>query len=125
MPNALGRMAEQMIKDMGPGATEEASAMMGAVSNSMAPEFNTALGVYLSSEACASTHCLYSSCVGRIARVFVGVTPGWQGSRERPATAEDIAAHFGEITDLSHGFQTPTYPRDEIELVLKQKRALA
>jgi NAD(P)-dependent dehydrogenase (short-subunit alcohol dehydrogenase family) len=125
MPNALGRMADQMMKDMGQQTTQEATATMGAVGNSMAPEFNTALGVYLSSETCASTHYIYSSCVGRIARVFVGVTPGWQGSRERPTTAEDIAAHFGEITDLSHGFRIPTYPRDEIELVLKHKRALA
>jgi len=125
MPNALGRMADQMMRDMGQQATQEATATMGVVGNSMAPEFNTALGVYLSSEACASTHYVYSSCVGRIARVFVGVTPGWQGSRERPATAEDIAAHFGEITDLSHGFQIPTYPRDEIELVMKHKRTLA
>jgi NAD(P)-dependent dehydrogenase (short-subunit alcohol dehydrogenase family) len=125
MPNAVGRMAQQMIRDMGQQATEQATVMMGAVGHSMAPEFNTALGVYLSSEGCSSTHSIYSACVGRIARVFVGVTPGWQGSREHPATAEDIAAHFEEITDLSHGFQLPTYPRHEIELVLKQKQALA
>jgi NAD(P)-dependent dehydrogenase (short-subunit alcohol dehydrogenase family) len=125
MPNAVGRMAEQMVKDMGQQATEQARAMMGAVGNSMAPEFNTALGVYLSSEACSSTHAIYSACVGRIARVFVGVTRGWQGSREDPATAEDIGAHFEEITDLSHGFQLPTHPRHEIELVLKQKPARA
>jgi NAD(P)-dependent dehydrogenase (short-subunit alcohol dehydrogenase family) len=125
MPNALGRMADQMVKDMGPQGIQDASATMSVVQNSMAPEFNTALGVYLASEACTSTHAIYSSCVGRIARVFVGVTRGWQGSREQPATAEDIAAHFGEITDLSHGFHTPTYPRNEIELVLTQKRALA
>lgn len=124
MPNAVGRMSEQMVRDMGGQATQEAMAMMSAVGNSMAPEFNTALGVYLASAACTSTHAIYSSCVGRIARVFVGVTPGWQGSREHPATAEDIAAHFEEIMDLSHGFQVPTYPRNEIELVLTQKRAL-
>lgn len=123
-PNAVGRMGQQMVRDMGPQATEPAAAMMAAVGNAMAPEFNTALGVYLSSEACSSTHCIYSACVGRIARVFVGVTPGWQGSREHPATAEDIAAHLKEITDLSHGFQMPTHPRNEIELVLQQKRAL-
>jgi len=124
MPNAVGRMSEQMVRDMGGQATQEAMAMMSAVGNSMAPQFNTALGVYLASAACTSTHAIYSSCVGRIARVFVGVTPGWQGSREHPATAEDIAAHFEEIRDLSHGFQVPTYPRNEIELVLTQKRAL-
>jgi NAD(P)-dependent dehydrogenase (short-subunit alcohol dehydrogenase family) len=123
-PNAVGRMGQQMVRDMGPQATEPAAAMMTAVGNAMAPEFNTALGVYLSSEACSSTHCIYSACVGRIARVFVGVTPGWQGSREHPATAEDIAAHLKEITDLSRGFQMPTHPRNEIELVLQQKQAL-
>jgi NAD(P)-dependent dehydrogenase (short-subunit alcohol dehydrogenase family) len=126
MPNALGRMADQMIEDMGgqggQGA-QGARAAMAAVQHSMEPEFNTALGVYLASEACQSTHALYSSCVGRIARVFVGVTPGWQGSRETPASAEDIATHFGEINDLTRGFHTPTFPRHEIELVLAQKSA--
>jgi NAD(P)-dependent dehydrogenase (short-subunit alcohol dehydrogenase family) len=125
MPNALGRMADQMVKDMGSRGTQDAKATMSAVQNSMAPEFNTALGVYLASEACLSTHAIYSSCVGRIARVFVGVTTGWQGSREQPATAEDIATHFQEITDMSHGFHTPSFPLNEIELVLTQKPALA
>jgi NAD(P)-dependent dehydrogenase (short-subunit alcohol dehydrogenase family) len=125
MPNALGRMGDQMVKDMGAEGIQDAKTTMSAVQNSMAPEFNTALGVYLASEACTSTHSIYSSCVGRIARVFVGVTTGWQGSREQPATVEDISAHFDEITDLSRGFHTPTHPRNEIELVLTQKRALA
>jgi NAD(P)-dependent dehydrogenase (short-subunit alcohol dehydrogenase family) len=123
MPNALGRMADQMLRDMGQQAMQAANTMMAAVGNSMEPAFNTALGVYLASETCASTHAIYSSCVGRFARVFVGVTKGWQGSREHAATAEDIAAHFGEITDLSHGYQMPSDPRNEIERVLKQSKA--
>jgi len=119
LPNAVGRMSAQMAKDNGQSPAE-AGAMIKTVGKSMNPEFNTALGVYLASEACASTHAIYSSCIGRIARVFVGVTPGWQGSREHPATAEDIAEHFAEITTLARGFHTPTSPRNEIELVLKQ-----
>lgn len=120
LPNALGRMADQMLKDMGSAGASAAQATMSAVHNSMAPESNTALGVFLASEACTSTHAIYSSCLGRMARVFVGVTPGWQGSREKPSTVEDIAEHFTDIADLSRGFHTPTYPRNEMELVLKQ-----
>jgi len=125
LPNAVGRMSEQMVKDNGPQSSADAGAMMKVVGKSMNPEFNTALGVYLASESCASTHAIYSSCVGRIARVFVGVTPGWQGSREHPATAEDIAEHFAEITSLARGFHTPTSPRNEIELVLKQGQTVS
>jgi NAD(P)-dependent dehydrogenase (short-subunit alcohol dehydrogenase family) len=122
MPNALGRMADQMQRDNGQQRDAATKAQMAAFGNSMQPEFNTALGVYLASEACTSTHAIYSSCVGRFARVFVGVTNGWQGSRVHPSTAEDIAAHFDEITDLKRGFELPTSPRNEIESTLLKSK---
>ena len=37
--------------------------------NSMTPEFVTPLVTYLVSEACQSTHALYSATMGRYARV--------------------------------------------------------
>jgi NAD(P)-dependent dehydrogenase (short-subunit alcohol dehydrogenase family) len=119
MPNAIGRMSERMLLDMG-GQKGQVVTLAPGVSRSFEPAFNTGMGVFLASEACASTHSIYSCCLGRIARVFVGVAPGWQGSRERAATAEEIAAHMEQIRDLSHGFQTPTSPRDENQLVLTQ-----
>ncbi len=118
MPNAFSRMTEKATESMNPEDVEHAKGMLAAVGRSMTPEANTGLGVYLASEACTSTHALFSACAGRIARVVIGVTPGWQGPRDVPATAEDIAAHMDRITDLADGVQVPLSPRDEFGLVL-------
>jgi NAD(P)-dependent dehydrogenase (short-subunit alcohol dehydrogenase family) len=118
MPMASGRMSEQMAKDMSAAELSAAVAAIVDAGNSFEPGFNTSLGVFLASEACESTHSIYSCCCGRIARVFIGVTPGWQGSRTHPSTVEEIAAHFGEIADLSGGFGTPATPYDEIQMIL-------
>jgi NAD(P)-dependent dehydrogenase (short-subunit alcohol dehydrogenase family) len=118
MPNAAGRMADQYVKDIGPGETHTDPKRVAAMASSMTPSFNTGLAVYLASEACTTTHAIYSSCGGRIARVFVGVAAGWQGSRDQPASADDIATHFAEINDLTRGFHTPVTSRDEWRLVL-------
>jgi NAD(P)-dependent dehydrogenase (short-subunit alcohol dehydrogenase family) len=118
MPHAVGRMGVQMVKDyetFGVGGPKGAAMDIG---NAMEPEFNAGLGVFLASETCTSTHALYSSCVGRYARVFVGATPGWQAPRDTPPTADQIAGHFDEICDTSRGFIMPASPRNEIETVL-------
>lgn len=120
MPNAKGRMADRMLQSLEPEAMQQATATMAVIQNSMEPEFNTGITVYLASDVCNTTHSIYSQCAGRIARVFVGVTSGWQGSREQAATAEDVAAHIDQIRDLSRGFATPTSPRDEFRSVLSQ-----
>jgi len=126
MPNATGRMAEQMMKDWGPQQREQGNAMMtGAVGHSMDPAFNAPLAAYLASEACTSTHALYSQCLGRVARVCIGVVPGWQAQRLAPPSVEDIAEHWAEICDTSRGFATPPSPRDELGLVLRQGPAPA
>jgi NAD(P)-dependent dehydrogenase (short-subunit alcohol dehydrogenase family) len=77
-----------------------------------APEFVTPLVVYLASEACAVTQQVFSAASGRFARVFVGVTRGWYGPIDEPATAEDIEAHLKEIDDRSE-YQIPTTVFDE------------
>jgi len=63
------------------------------------PEFVTPLVVYLASEQCQETQQIYSATHGRFARVFVGVTRGWYGPLNRPATPEEIAEHRDEIRD--------------------------
>jgi len=122
MPNALSRMTDSVVANLeklvGPGVLDTAAADTAVVGNSMSPEFTTGLAVYLASEACASTHAIYSSCAGRMARVFIGATEGWHGSMQAPASAEDIAAHFDEICDLSRGAHLPGGPSDEFRIVL-------
>ena len=123
MPNAMSRMGEKMSEKIDPDAMKQTSSLMSAIGNAMNPAFTTGIALYLASEACTSTHSLYSSLGGRIARVFIGVTEGWQGSREQPATAEDIAAHINQIRDTEHGFHIPQSLMDEYRIVATPKPA--
>ncbi len=130
MPNAISRMTDNVVARMaelsGSSTTKEAhdkaAAQMTMAGNSMSPEFSTGLAVYLASEACTSTKGIYSSCAGRMARVIIGASDGWHGSRETPASAEDIAEHITKINDLSNGVHIPASPADEFRIVLERPK---
>ncbi len=124
MPNAITRMTDAVVEKMDKSVLEASSSAMSALGNSMDPAFTTGLAVYLASEVCTSTQSIYSSCAGKIARVFVGATEGWQGSQEHPASAEDIAAHFEEIRDLSRGAHIPNSPADEMRIAITKPKAV-
>lgn len=124
MPNAITRMAMQAAQDWASHAgAHQAGGLPPEVVNAMNPEFNTPLAVYLASEACSSTHALWSQCLGRMARVFVGVVPGWQAQRQSAPTVEQVAAHWDEIADTGGGFVLPASPSEELGLVLSQAGA--
>jgi NAD(P)-dependent dehydrogenase (short-subunit alcohol dehydrogenase family) len=77
------------------------------------PAFVTPLVVYLASDACDVTQQIFSSSGGRFARVFVGVTRGWYGPLDAPASAEDVRDHLDEISDRSE-YQIPVTVFDEM-----------
>ncbi len=118
LPNALSRMTDKAQESLDPEAAQRAAALLPLVQDSMQPEFNAGLASYLASEQCTTTHGAYSCCAGRIARVFVGVTEGWHGQRSRPASAEEIAANFKQVCDISPGVHIPERPADEYRVVL-------
>jgi hypothetical protein len=62
------------------------------------PELVVPLVAFLASTACAFTHRNYSASAGRYARVFVGLGQGWSSDAGTDPTAEDIAAHLGEVS---------------------------
>jgi NAD(P)-dependent dehydrogenase (short-subunit alcohol dehydrogenase family) len=101
MPNAGTRMTAD-IKEGELGDNPWAAQMFAT----FAPEFTTGIAVYLASEACTTTHGVYSSLGGRVARAFVGVTPGHQGSRTEPMNADEVAASWAEICDET-GYRAP------------------
>jgi NAD(P)-dependent dehydrogenase (short-subunit alcohol dehydrogenase family) len=118
LPHAIGRMSGPAVQAQGQhglGRSDEVKARAG---DSYTPAYNTALAVYLASETCETTHRVYSSIAGNFARVFIGVTSGWQGSREHPASAEDVAAHFDQIGDLAAGFTVPTNTVERVQIAL-------
>jgi NAD(P)-dependent dehydrogenase (short-subunit alcohol dehydrogenase family) len=125
MPNAMSRMARRAAEGMDLSKQQEKAPFMAELGNAMDLDFNTGIAVYLASESCQTTHGIYSSCAGRIARVFVGATEGWQGSRQQPATAEDIAANFAQIQDLRRGIHLPMTPIDEHRIAIMKPMPVA
>lgn len=112
MPNAVSRMAMAVgsnILGENPWGRQFYPAMD--------PAFTAGLASYLASEACTSSHAVYSALGGRIARVFIGVTKGWQGGMAQPPTAEQIAAQFAAVHDEAHGFAIPANTLDEFRIV--------
>lgn len=125
MPVALTRMTDNVSAQMDSDDIEKSADLLAAVQNAMDPSFTTPLAVYLASEACTTTRELYSSCAGRIARVFVGATQGWQGPRDQPCSADDIAANIDLIRNLSNGIHVPDSPGDELRIVLTNPEPVA
>ncbi len=121
LPFASSRMTEHAMQGMDEEYLKRTMPVFASLKNSTQPEFTAGLATYLVSNVCRSTHGLYSSCGGRMARAFVGVTRGWQGSREVAPDAETIAEHFAEITALdTEGFSVPQSPSDELKQVLME-----
>jgi NAD(P)-dependent dehydrogenase (short-subunit alcohol dehydrogenase family) len=105
LPTAASRMGAAMdpkfMEQMG-AAFQTLGDKLG---NSGDPGFVTPLAVYLCSEACASTHGIYSASLGRYARVFLGTCEGWLGPRNAPPSLEQIADHWDEICDKSRAHE--------------------
>jgi NAD(P)-dependent dehydrogenase (short-subunit alcohol dehydrogenase family) len=75
--------------------------LLGELAESLQPELVTPLVAYLVSPQCAITHEIFSVGGGRIARVFLGLTPGWFAGRGNTFTPEDVAANIDAIRDTS------------------------
>lgn len=99
LPTAMSRMAGAMPAWQMQKVGEIYAAAGEKTGNSGNPDFVTPLVTYLVSEACKSTHAIYSATNGRYARTFIAMSHGWMGPRDVPASAEDIASHFNEICD--------------------------
>lgn len=87
--------------------------VMGERAQLVEPVHVAPMVVYLASEQCGLTHQVFSAGGGRYARVFTGLTPGWQAPAGTVATAEDVAAHLAEIRDES-GYAEPRSVQDEL-----------
>ncbi|WP_229052388.1 SDR family NAD(P)-dependent oxidoreductase [Aeromicrobium sp. Leaf350] len=110
-PIARTRMTEAILA----GDPEDADAF-GA-------EHVAPLVAYLSSEACHETHMVFSAGAGHFARVTTGLTSGWGGSGDKPATVEDIALHIEQILDPSD-VAHPLSAADELQLLGERREAL-
>ncbi len=111
MPNAGSRMAAG--SDGLLGDAEWAKPLLPAFH----PPYSAGLVAYLAHESCTSTHAIYSALGGRIARVFIGATKGWNGPVGRPPSVEEVAANFETIRDDTLGYRIPANALDEFRIV--------
>ncbi len=121
MPNAATRMAMASAESWEEAGEDDGLEWPDTAGNAMNPEFNMPIAVYLASEANSSTQGIYTQCLGRTAKMIIGVPPGWQAQRQSPPSVDEIAAHFGQICAMPGGFYTPPNPRDELIHVLSQE----
>lgn len=121
LPSAGSRMGAKMTpEEMAPVYPH----IMKIGPDTISPDYVTAPVVYMASEACTTTHDLYSVTGRRVSRAFVGFTEGWINPVVAPATAEEIAANIDVIRDQTRGVHIPTSLIDEFRIVGEQFDAL-
>ena len=86
-------------------------------------KLNAHLVSYLASRGCEFNGYAFHSKSGSYARVFLGVSEGWLAERADGLSAEVIAEHLDEITNLD-GFWIPTTTQEPTERVDAQLDAI-
>jgi len=89
--------------------------LLGPAADKLAPELVTPVVTYLAHESCEVSGEVYSVGGGRVARVFIGVTPGFV---KADLTAEDVAANWTQIR-AEEGYEVPANLNEEMMLALK------
>ncbi len=118
LPTASSRMEKAMPAEQMAQFMAQFASIARYAGNSLDPHFVTPLVVYLASEACKSTHAIYSATWGRYARAFIALSEGWMGPRDEPASVEDIARHFTQIQS-SDKLVFPQHLADEFSELIK------
>jgi NAD(P)-dependent dehydrogenase (short-subunit alcohol dehydrogenase family) len=102
-----------------PIAKSRLTEALGAMGDALRPELVSPLVVYLASDECELTHEIFSVGGGRIARVFVGLGPGWFGGNEKDFTAEDVEANIDAIRSTDD-FMIPGSVMEETMAVMQR-----
>jgi NAD(P)-dependent dehydrogenase (short-subunit alcohol dehydrogenase family) len=87
--------------------------LLGPFGEKLKPEQISGLVAYLVSEECTLSHEIFSVGGGRVARVFVGLAPGWFGGVDSVPTPEQVRSHIDEIS-ATDGFTIPRSAQDEL-----------
>jgi NAD(P)-dependent dehydrogenase (short-subunit alcohol dehydrogenase family) len=87
--------------------------LLGPFGEKLKPEQISGLVAYLVSEECTLSHEVFSVGGGRIARVFVGLVPGWFKGVDEVPTPEEVREHIDEISS-TEGFTIPRSAQDEL-----------
>jgi NAD(P)-dependent dehydrogenase (short-subunit alcohol dehydrogenase family) len=89
--------------------------LLGAMADRLDPALVSPIVAYLAHEECPVTGEVYSAAGGRIARFFIGLTPGYY---KPDLSLEDVRDHFAEIRS-EEGYIVPKGPGDEFAALMK------
>jgi NAD(P)-dependent dehydrogenase (short-subunit alcohol dehydrogenase family) len=97
--------------------TRLTESIMGPMADHLAPEQVTPMVVFLASRDCELSHEVFTVGGGRVARVFVGLAPGWFAGKDVVPSAEEVRDHLEQIRNTD-GFTIPAAATDEIIAVV-------
>lgn len=89
--------------------------ILGAMADRLDPGLVSPIVAWLAHEDCPVTGEVYSAAGGRIARFFVGLTPGYF---KADLSLEDVRDHFEQIRS-EEGYIVPRGPGDEFAALMK------
>ena len=95
--------------------TRMTEALLGPLAGKLAPELVAPVAVWLVHRDVPVTGEVYSAAGGRVARFFIGLTPGYH---KADLTPEDVRDHFDQVRDET-GYSVPAGPADEIARLLE------
>src|SRR3954451_2104266 len=96
-------------------ATRMTEGLLGPMADKVGPELVSPIVGWLCHEDCPVTGEIYSAAGGRIARYFVGLTPGYFNA---DLTMEDVRDNFAQIRDEG-GYIVPGIPAEEFAALTK------
>ena len=96
-------------------ATRMTEDILGPLLDQLGPEYITPVAVYLAHESCEVTGEIYSCGGGRVARVFIGVTPGIVDDE---LSVETMGERLAEIR-AEDGYEIPTSMNEEMGIAIK------
>jgi NAD(P)-dependent dehydrogenase (short-subunit alcohol dehydrogenase family) len=111
--NAVAPVAETSMTD----------GLLGKLTGKVPAEAVSPLVRWLANPECTTTGQVYSVGGGRIARFYVGMTPGWATDPEQISAAE-IALHWDEINAAEGGVEARTI-QDDFRAILAAGRPAA
>jgi len=106
LPTGFSRMVTETV-----GGAEVAA--QSQFLRSIKPELVVPIVVFLASRACEASHQNYAAIAGRYSRAFVGYGKGWLADQNDVPSADDIAAHWAEIS-ATEAFTVPSSIYDEV-----------
>jgi NAD(P)-dependent dehydrogenase (short-subunit alcohol dehydrogenase family) len=89
--------------------------ILGPLADKLGPEFVTPIVTYLAHEECSVSGEVYTVGGGRVARVFIGVTPGFTDPELSPESVRD---HLDEVR-AEEGYEVPANLNEELMLTMK------